>query len=75
MTDVKRSGDGYDFINMKVGITQHFTSQRSACYYLGSLFGTFCFLLLVFVENSIYARKYIKDTMQVTSALLKLTSS
>ena len=65
MTDVKRSGDGYDFINMRVEITQHFTFQRSACYYLGSLLGTFCFLLLVIVENSIHTRKYIKDIAQL----------
>ena len=46
MTDVKHSGDGYDFINMTVEITQHFTSQRSACYYLGLSLGPFAFFFL-----------------------------
>lgn len=54
MTDVRDSENGYDFINMKVEITQNLTFKRLACYCLEHLLGAFRFLLLVFVENSMH---------------------
>lgn len=57
---MSRLRDGYDFINMKVEITCAFHLPEAECYHHSLL--DLAFFFLVFVENSIHARKYIKDT-------------